>query len=114
MTNKEEQVEIFDSEEVITFSDDEGNSYSYVQVACVEHEGDFFVLLEPADESKAVEEGLYIFKILNYENVDEDWEVEPVMDEKLANTVYDKFIEVYEAQCGGDCSSCSANCPSKD
>ena len=113
MNNKEEQVEIFDSEEVITFSDDEGNSYSYVQVACVEHDGEFFVLLEPADEAQA-EEGLYIFKILNYENVDEDWEVEPVMDEKLANVIYDKFIEVYEAQCGGNCASCSANCPSKE
>ena len=113
MNNKEEQVEIFDSEEVITFSDDQGNSYSYIQVACVEHEGEFFVLLEPADDS-GMEEGLYIFKILNYEKVDEDWEVEPVMDEKLANTVYDKFIEVYEAECEGDCSSCGANCPSRE
>ena len=113
MMNKDEQVEIFDSEEVITFSDDQGNSYSYVQVACVEHNSEFFVLLEPAEEGK-MEDGLYIFKILNYENVEEDWEVEPVMDEKLANEVYDKFIAVYEAECGGNCSSCGADCPSKN
>lgn len=112
MNNKEEQVEIFDSEEIITFSDDQGNSYSYVQVACVEHDSEFFVLLEPADDT--AEDGMYIFKILNYEKVDEDWEVEPVLDEKLANTVFDKFLAVYEAECGGDCSACSAECPSRE
>ena len=110
MLNKEEQVEIFESEEIITFSDDAGNEYSYAQVACVEHEGEFFVLLEPADEKQAEEEGLYIFKILNYDKPDEDWEIEPVMSEELANIVYDKFIEVYEQECSGNCASCMADC----
>ena len=115
MINKEEQVEIFENEEIIKFTDDEGNEYSYVQVACVEHDSEFFVLLESTDAGEDEDDGLFVFRIANYENADEDWILEPVMDEELANTVFDKFIEVYDAEdCGGNCSGCSRDCADRE
>ena len=113
MINKNEQVEIFDEEETLTLAADDGNEYTFVQVACVEKDGEFFALLEPADEKQAEEEGLYVFKILNYDDPDADWEVEPVEDEEHANEGYDMFFEVYSAECDGDCAACEAECDEK-
>lgn len=110
MLNQNEEVEIFEEEEIITFTDDAGNQFDYLQIACVEYEGEFFLLMESANETESEDDGLYILKILNYENVDEDWEVEPVENDELANVVFDKFIKVFQSQCVGDCKTCPSDC----
>ena len=46
MKDEKEQVEIFEEEEVLEFTDDEGKEVKLLQVACVEHDGEFYSLLE--------------------------------------------------------------------
>ena len=46
MKDEKEQVEIFEEEEILEFTDDEGKEVKLLQIACVEHEGEFYSLLE--------------------------------------------------------------------
>ena len=109
MINHEEEVEIFEESETILLTGDDGKDYAYSLVACVEYDGDFYALLQPEDDDDEYAE-ICVFEIANYESVDEDWNLEFVNDEKLADAVFVKCIEVYSAQCGGECSQCGGNC----
>ena len=39
MKDEKEQVEIFEEEEILAFTDEEGNEIKLCQIACVEHDG---------------------------------------------------------------------------
>ena len=56
MKDEKEQVEIFEEEEILAFTDEEGNEIKLCQIACVEHDGEFYSLLENYDESDEDEE----------------------------------------------------------
>ncbi len=106
--SKEYQVEIFQEEQPIAITSDDGSVMDFYQVACVEYDGSFYVLLEAADEE--ADDGMYVCQVLNYES-EEDWKVEPVTDEAFANEIYDLFLAEYSKQCDGDCTACGAGCP---
>lgn len=110
MKDEKEQVEIFDEEEILTFTDDEGKEVKLCQIACVEHEGDFYSLLENYEEDENEDEGgVYIYKILNYDEEDKPLDMEPVETEELANTIFEKFLKVYNENyggCGCGCEDC--------
>lgn len=102
MKDEKEQVEIFDEEEILAFTDDEGKEVKLCQIACVEHEGDFYSLLENYEEDENEDEGgVYIYKILNYDEEDKPLDMEPVETEELANTIFEKFLKVYNENYGG-------------
>lgn len=105
MKDEKEQVEIFDEEEILVFTDDQGKEVKLCQIACVEHEGDFYSLLENYEEEENEDEGgVYIYKILNYDEADKPLDMEPVESEELANTIFEKFLKVYNENYGGcDC-----------
>ena len=109
MKDEKEQVEIFDEEEILAFTDDEGKEVKLCQIACVEHEGDFYSLLENYEEDENEDEGgVYIYKILNYDE-DKPLDMEPVETEELANTIFEKFLKVYNENyggCGCGCEDC--------
>ena len=111
MKDEKEQVEIFEEEEILAFTDEEGNEVKLCQIACVEHEGEFYTLLENYDENEEDDDdGIYIYKILNYETEDEDepLDLEPVETEELADVIFGKFLKVYNDQYGCDC--CEGDC----
>lgn len=112
MKDEKEQVEIFEEEEILEFTDDEGKEVKLLQIACVEHEGRFYSLLENYDEDENEEDGgVYIYKILNYDEDDKPLDLEPVETEELANVIFDKFMRVYEENFGGcDCDCCEDDC----
>lgn len=112
MKDEKEQVEIFEEEEILEFTDDEGKEVKLLQIACVEHEGEFYSLLENYDEDENEEDGgVYIYKILNYDEADKPLDLEPVETEELANVIFDKFMRVYEENFGGcDCDCCEDDC----
>ncbi len=112
MKDEKEQVEIFEEEEILEFTDDEGKEVKLLQIACVEHEGEFYSLLENYDEDENEEDGgVYIYKILNYDEDDKPLDLEPVETEELANVIFDKFMRVYEENFGGcDCDCCEDDC----
>lgn len=107
MKDEKEQVEIFDEEEILAFTDDEGKEVKLCQIACVEHEGDFYSLLENYEEDENEDEGgVYIYKILNYDKEDKPLDMEPVETEELANTIFEKFLKVYNENYGGCACGC--------
>ena len=112
MKDEKEQVEIFEEEEILEFTDDEGKEVKLLQIACVEHEGEFYSLLENYDEDENEEDGgVYIYKILNYDEDDKPLDLEPVETEELATVIFDKFMRVYEENFGGcDCDCCEDDC----
>lgn len=112
MKDEKEQVEIFEEEEILEFTDDEGKEVKLLQIACVEHEGEFYSLLENYDEDENEEDGgVYIYKILNYDEDDKPLDLEPVETEELANVIFDKFMRVYEENFGAcDCDCCEDDC----
>ncbi len=108
MKDEKEQVEIFEDEEVLAFTDDNGNEVKLCQIACVEHEGEFYSLLENYDESEE-DDGVYIYKILNYDEADQPLDLEPVETEELANVIFDKFLKVYNENFACDCDDCCSD-----
>lgn len=112
MKDEKEQVEIFEEEEILTFTDDEGKDVQLCQIACVEHNGDFYSLLENySDDETDDEDGVYIYKILNYDENDKPLDLEPVETEELANEIFAKFMKVYNENYGGcDCGCCDEDC----
>lgn len=109
MKDEKEQVEIFEEEEILAFTDEEGNEIKLCQIACVEHEGEFYSLLENYDESDDEDDGIYIYKILNYETEEEPLDLEPVETEELAEAIFAKFLKVYNDNYGCDCD-CDGDC----
>lgn len=96
---KKEQVieEGADEVEVITLENDEGEQMEFVVIATIEHDGESYVFLEEKEEAEGdSEEGeVTIFKIGN-----EDGEeiFLPIEDEKLADTVFKKFLDAMDAE----------------
>ena len=112
MKDEKEQVEIFEEEEILAFTDEEGNEVKLCQIACVEHEGEFYSLLEEYDEDSE-DDGIYIYKILNYESEDEPLDLEPVETEELADVIFAKFLKVYNENYPCDCD-CDDECHCED
>ena len=112
MKDEKEQVEIFEEEEILAFTDENGEEVKLCQIACVEHEGEFYSLLENYDEN-AEDDGIYIYKILNYENEEEPLDLEPVETEELADAIFEKFLKVYNENYSCDCDDC-CDCDGED
>ena len=100
-------VEIFDEGEIITLFDDKENPVKFSQVAGVEYEGNFFVLLQPAEKIEGIaEDEVVIFKL--EEGKENDMFV-PVESEDLLNKVFEQYLKA-----AADDESCSCGCGCDD
>lgn len=107
MKDEKEQVEIFEEEEILSFTDDNGEEVKLCQIACVEHEGEFYSLLENYSENEDEEDdGVYIYKIVNYDETDKPLDLEPVETEELAEIIFNKFLKVYNEHFSCECDDC--------
>lgn len=102
-----ENCEIFDEEDIITLQDEEGNPIKFVEVACVEYENEFYVLLSPAEEVEGIGEDEVI--ICKLEDQDDETQlIVPLEDEELMQKVFDEYLRTAE-ECGCDCG-CEDDC----
>ncbi len=103
---KEQDVEVFDDDEVITLTDDDGNPVDFYEVACIEYKGDFYALMQPVEPMEGLgEDEALIFKV---REEDEDNDVfEPVYDESVLEAVFNEYLNAMaEAEEGCDCCEC--------
>ena len=98
-----ENCEIFDEEDIITLQDEHGNPIKFIEVACVEYEEEFYVLLSPAEEVEGIGEDEVI--ICKLEDQDDETQlIVPVEDEELMQKVFDEYLRTAdECGCGCDC-----------
>ena len=105
-----ENCEIFDEEDIITLQDEQGNPIKFVEVACVEYEEEFYVLLSPAEEVEGIGEDEVI--ICKLEDQDDETQlIVPVEDEELMQKVFDEYLRTAD-ECG--CGCCDDDCDCDD
>ena len=111
----EKDVEVFDEDEVITLTDDEGNPVDFYEVACIEYKGEFYALMQPVEPMEGLgEDEALIFKV---REEDEDNDVfEPVFDEAILDAVFNEYLNAMaEAEgCDCDCEDCGDDCHHHD
>jgi len=92
--NKDFVVDILpeDNDEVITLTDDDGVDTDFYQIACIEHNGEYYAILQPADALDDFDEDeVAIFKI---EEEDEENDLfVPVQDEKLLDALFEEYLK---------------------
>ena len=105
-----ENCEIFDEEDIITLQDEQGNPIKFIEVACVEYEEEFYVLLSPAEEVEGIGEDEVI--ICKLEDQDDETQlIVPVEDEELMQKVFDEYLRTAdECGCGCDCDDDCDDC----
>lgn len=109
MDNKNENVEIFDEEEIITLYDENDNAVDFVEVACVEYEENFYALLQPVEPVEGIGEDEVI--ICKLEPQDDETElITPLTDEDLMEKVFDAYLKAAaDGECGCGCG-CEGDC----
>lgn len=114
MNEEKENVEVFEDEEVVMLYDENENPVDFYEVACIDHEGDFYALLEPVEPMEGLEEGdVLIFKIVEGEDGEDSFE--PVQDEELLNAVFDEYLRcAADHECGCGCEECGHDCCDHD
>ncbi|HEY8423913.1 MAG TPA: DUF1292 domain-containing protein [Clostridia bacterium] len=87
-----------DNAEIITLYDEEDNEIPFYQIACVEHNDEFYAMLQPAAEVEGIgEDEVIVLKMLEAQD-DEDDLFEPVTDEKLLDEIYEAYIKAVEEE----------------
>ncbi len=114
MNDEKENVELYDDEEIVTLYDENDQPVDFIEVACVDYDGDFYALLEPVEPMEGLEEGdVLIFKIIENENGEDTFE--PVADEELLNAVFEEYLRhASEHECGCGCDECGHDCCGHD
>ena len=120
MSKENDNVEIFEDEEVITLEDENGNEVDFAEVACVELDGRFYVLLQPIDDVEGIEEDEVIICLVEPQD-DETEMITPITDEALCERVFDEYLKAAaddtctcEDCTGGDKDSgCDCGCQGK-
>ncbi|HEY8443474.1 MAG TPA: DUF1292 domain-containing protein [Clostridia bacterium] len=103
MSNKKENEFIVDlmpedNAEIITLYDDQDNEIPFYQIACVEHNNEFYAMLQPAEEVEGIgQDEVIVLKMLEAKD-DEDDLFEPVTDEKLLDDIYQAYIKAVEEE----------------
>ncbi|MFR1564895.1 MAG: DUF1292 domain-containing protein [Christensenellales bacterium] len=112
MKKENENVEIMEDDEIVTLYDDDDQPVDFYEVACVEYEDEYYVLLEPVEEMEGIEEGeVLIFKLEEQEDGTDMFM--PVDDEQLLNAVFDEYIKA-AADHDCDCGDCEGHCDCTD
>lgn len=103
-----ENCEIFDEDETITLQDEQGNPIKFYEVACVEYESEYYVLLSPAEEVEGIAEDEVI--VCKLEDQDDDTQlIVPLEDEELMQKVFDEYLKTAsECDCD-DCDDCDCD-----
>lgn len=110
MTNESSKVEIYDDESIITLHDDDNKPVEFYEIACVEHKGKFYGILQPVEEMEGLgDDEAIIFEIKRGEGDEEDSFV-PATDESVLEEVFDAYLKAVSEDggcgCGCGCEDC--------
>ena len=97
MSEKDEKMMIDEEveEEVITLVDEDGNEVDFYEVATLDDQDKWYILLEPAEELEGFEEGeLLIYELGEDEKGEETFL--PVESEETLNAVFAEFEKMME------------------
>jgi len=87
-----------DSGEIITLFDEEEKEVPFYQIACIEHNNDFYAMLQPVEEVEGIEEDeVIVLKMLEAKDEEDDI-FEPVTDEDLLDKIYEAYIKAVEEE----------------
>ena len=85
-----------DQENIIELVDDDGNAVQFEHLMSLEHNGNVYICLAPAEPMEDVEEDeLVIMRILTDENGNDYYST--IESEKELNEVFEKYLEIAEA-----------------
>jgi len=90
---KDDNIEVFEDDQIVTLLDDNDNPVDFFEVACVEYEDNFYALLQPVEPMEGIaDDEVVIFRLdPNPDDEDEDLFV-PVDDQKLLEKVFEEFL----------------------
>jgi len=111
MKKENETVELFEDEHIVTLTDEEGNSVEFAEVAAIEYEGKFYVLLQPIEDVEDFEEDEVIVCLVEPGDEEDTEIITAVEDEELAEKVFEEYLKAVADELG-DCT-CD-DCGSKD
>lgn len=84
-----------EDDEVITLFDEENKPVNFYQIACVQHNEDIYVMLQPAEEMEGIEDDeVAVLKVLPGEGEEDNFE--PVTDEQLLDEIFKAYIKAEE------------------
>ena len=88
-----QNVEIFEEDRIITLNNDKNESVDFFEVACVEHEGEFYSLLQPVELVEGIaDDEVLIFKLTeDPDNEDTDL-FSPVDNEDILDAVFEDYL----------------------
>lgn len=99
-----------DNEDIITLYDDNNNPVDFYQVACVEYEGEFYAILQPAEVIEGIADDEAVIFKLQEDPGDSDMDLFlPVDDEKVLEKVFEEFLKAVADESGCDCG-CEDGC----
>lgn len=82
--------------DIITLYDEKENEIPFYQIACVEHNDEFYAMLQPATEVEGIDDDeVIVLKMLEAKSEEDDL-FEPVTDEDLLDKIYQAYIEAAE------------------
>ncbi|GHV01338.1 hypothetical protein FACS1894211_10860 [Clostridia bacterium] len=109
----EVHVEFFDrtEENMIPLQGDDGKEAKFYQVACVDMDGEFYALLEPAEDMPEISVGeVAIFRLQEDKGNDSDLLL-PLENEALMHKVFEAYLKAAaDGGCGcgdPDCADCA-------
>ncbi|MCL2556582.1 MAG: DUF1292 domain-containing protein [Firmicutes bacterium] len=97
-----ETVELFEDEQIVTLTDEEGNSVDFAEVAGIEYEDKLYVLLQPVDEVEDFEEDEVIVCLVEKGEEEGAEIITAVEDEELAEKVFEEYLKAVADELG-DC-----------
>lgn len=89
MANKEE------NENIMKFTDEEGNIVTFEILDCIEYEGRDYAVLLPEEGSEYENGMVYIFEVVEELDSDTDTYL-GVEDDAVIEAVYNKFMELHK------------------
>lgn len=92
---EQEEMEIDD--EVLELVGDDGEVANFFHLATLEYKNEWFVVLQPAEETEDTsEDELVIMKLTTDENDDDVFL--PIESDELLNAVYDEYVKLAEQE----------------
>ena len=96
MSEKELNMDAFDEPEIVILSDDEGNELQFIWEMSIEHEGNTYAVLSPAEEMEEFEaDTVVIFRLTDD---DERPQLMWVDDDEICQAVYEEYLEILDEQ----------------
>jgi len=107
MQKAQDNVEIFDTDSIITLYDDKESPIDFYEVASVEYQEKFYEILQPVEKIEGIEDDEAVIFEFSTDETNGEKMFKPVFDEKLLESVFSIYLSAaadYETTaCGSGC-----------